>query len=114
MNRALWWLVWCDTRSAARDLRRRALQPVGLFVTVGFVSLIGFFAFLTSGAPSVSQAGVRQLGAPMLVLFMLLGVFSPLGLFFRPAEIDWLFPAPLSRRQLALFNVVIRARTALV
>ena len=114
MNRALWWLVWCDTRSAVRDLRRRALQPVGLFVTVGFVSLIGFFAFLTSGAPSVSQAGVRQFGAPMLVLFMLLGVFSPLGLFFRPAEIDWLFPAPLSRRQLALFNVVIRARTALV
>jgi hypothetical protein len=114
VNRALWWLLRADTRGAARAIGRRARDPLTVVLVLGFLALAVFFAFATRGTSGISPAGARQIGAPILMLVVLRGVFSPHGLFFRPAEIDWLFPAPVSRRSLTLFNIAVRARTAVL
>ena len=51
-------------------------------------------------------------GAPSLMVLVMLGAFSPLGLYFRPADVDWLLTAPLTRAELVIYNVALRARTA--
>lgn len=114
MNRALWWLLWTDTLGAGRSVARRALRPMPILLGAGFLLLAGLLAWATRGQPPIRPAGASQVGAPVLAIVVLLGVFSPHGLFFRPAEIDWLFPAPVSRRSLALFNILVRARTAVL
>jgi hypothetical protein len=114
VNPTLRWLLWADTRGAARAMARRALSPLPLLLALGFLLLAGLFGYATRGTPGISTAGAQQIGAPVLAMVVLLGVFSPHGLFFRPAEIDWLFPAPISRRSLALFNIAVRARTAVL
>jgi hypothetical protein len=114
VSRALLWLLWADTRGGARAFLRRGLRPLPLLLALGFLLLAVLFGYATRNNPGISPAGARQIGAPILALVVLLGVFSPHGLFFRPAEIDWLFPAPVSRRALALFNIAVRARTAVL
>jgi len=114
VTRGLWWLLWRDTIGAGRGIAARTLRPMPILLALGFLLLAGLLAYATRGQPGISLAGARQIGAPVLAMVVLLGVFSPHGLFFRPAEIDWLFPAPVSRRSLALFNILVRARTAVL
>jgi hypothetical protein len=46
------------------------------------------------------------------MMLVMLGAFSPLGLYFRPADVDWLLTAPQTRTALVIYNVALRARTA--
>ena len=113
MSHPLAWLLWRDTRSATLGLLRRLLQPRGAMAAVGLL----FFAVAvgaTTRSSSNFAADLRVFGAPGLTLLVMLGAFSPLGLYFRPADVDWLLTAPLSRRALVLYNVAVRARPALL
>jgi len=107
------WLLWRDTRNASRRLLRRTLQPRGALAVAGLVLFAGAVGFTTQNTENFG-GNVRLFGAPGLTLLVMLGAFSPLGLYFRPPDVHWLLPAPLSRTELVLFNVAIRARPAIL
>jgi hypothetical protein len=57
---------------------------------------------------------VNFYGPPIPMVLLILGAFSPVGLYFRPADVDWLLTAPLTRTELVIYNVALRARMALI
>ena len=46
---------------------------------------------------------------PGMLLFVLLNIFSSIGeraIYFTPSEVDFLFPAPFSRREILLYKIL--------
>src|SRR5262249_22521419 len=51
---------------------------------------------------------VQNVGPLLLAIFSLLSIFTSLAdvaIYFPPAEVDFLFPAPFGRRELLLFKL---------
>lgn len=113
MTHPLVWLLWRDTRNAARGLLQRTARPRGALAVAGLVLFAAAVSFTTSVSGNFG-GNARVFGAPGLTLLVMLGAFSPLGLYFRPADVHWLMTAPLSRRALVLYNVAVRARPAIL
>ncbi|MDB4949677.1 MAG: hypothetical protein JWM27_2326, partial [Gemmatimonadetes bacterium] len=88
-------------RFALRRLRT-ARGAVGAVVTAAFLLLVfgGRLARLWAGAPPAAPEAVLRYGATGMALLALLGVVASRGLAFSPAEVEFLFPAPVSRRDL--------------
>jgi ABC-2 type transport system permease protein len=110
--KALLWLWWRQRWNAlirwARRFRRpreipRALLPV---VAIGLVG----FAMLHSRAEAdlPPEAGAVVLGGVLagLLLFGALGGLSDRGVAFTPAEVDFLFPAPVPSSALVLYHLL--------
>jgi len=57
---------------------------------------------------------LRALGPLAILMMALLATVAGRGLYFRREEIDFLFPAPVSRRDLLLFNVASRLMVQLL
>lgn len=121
MNRGLRFLLWRDlvgrTRAMGRRLRTgrgaAGALGVGLFlVAIGFVRILRWAHPEAAAPPLVAAARVRELGPLVLLALVALNTLSGRGLYFRPAEIGWLFAAPLTRRELVAYNVLVRARLA--
>ncbi len=117
--RALLFLLWRDSLGQGRLLWRRLHHWRSAAAVVFFALLIaGLFVFVATmpPAPDVAAGSEAYRRVAPLVLFalVLLGTLAPRGLYFRPPEVAWLFPAPLRRRDLVLFNVLSRARLALL
>lgn len=121
MNRGLRFLLWRDlvgrTRAMGRRLRTgrgiAGALGVGLFLAaIGFVRILQWADPEAAPPPPVSAAQVRDLGPLVLLVLVALNTLSGRGLYFRPAEVGVLFPAPLTRRELVVFNVLARARLA--
>ena len=116
MSPALRRLLWLETRGQlrlawSRLQTRRGLVIAGAFAFFLVILATGFA--LSPGQASelgVGTAGFRRWSPLGLWALIALGLLSPRGLYFKPAEVAMLFPAPLSRRDLVLFNVVSRAR----
>ncbi|HET6228903.1 MAG TPA: putative ABC exporter domain-containing protein [Longimicrobiaceae bacterium] len=53
-------------------------------------------------------AGVRLYGPAAILALTLVSLSAGRGLYFTPQEVDFLFPAPLGRRALLLYNVLSR------
>lgn len=93
-----------------RALRRRAATPKGLMLTLlGALAFAAFFfAFMARGShatPMEPESLVAAVTLGTLVMF-LSGAFFSTGekiIAFTPAEVDFLFPGPFTRRQLLLF-----------
>ncbi len=113
MSHPLTWLLWCDTRSAARGLLHRVAKPRGALAVAGLV-LFAVAVSFTTRASGDFGGNVRLFGAPGLMILVMLGAFSPLGLYFRPADVHWLITAPISRTSLVLYNIAIRSRPAIL
>ena len=111
MSHPLVWLWWRDTRNVAASLLARVSQPRGALAIAGLVLFAVAVGVTTRSTPGFAQ-NVNVYGAPSLMVLVMLGAFSPLGLYFRPADVDWLLTAPLTRAELVIYNVVLRARTA--
>ena len=105
------WLVWRDSRSAARGWWKRWRTPKGLLASFGLVVFALMIAMGASSSPGIG-GNLYVYGPSALLVLVVLGAFSPVGLYFRPPDVDWLFTAPLSRRELVLYNVAERARVA--
>jgi len=105
------WLLWRDSRNAVVSLLRRLRQPRGA-LALAALALFGAAVGFTTSTSSGFAGSVSVYGAPGLMALVVLGAFSPLGLYFRPADVDWLLTAPLSRTALVVYNVAIRSRTA--
>jgi len=113
VSHPLVWLFLRDTRNAAGGFASRLRRPRGALALAGLALFFAFAGFALRG-PQGAASGVSVYGGPGLMLLLVLGAFSPSGLYFRPAEVHWLLTAPLSRRALVLYNVAVRARTALL
>lgn len=116
MNPGLLYLLRIGPRAKLRGIRRR-MGPVKLaivgVVIAGFVGMV-VLANLASGQRGASAEQVARYGPSILLAFTVLVGFSNRGLYFRPAEVGFLFPAPLSRRELLLYHVVGRAGVAML
>lgn len=116
MNAGLVWLIRRAPGAWVRGVRRKIGGVKGILVAV----VVAFFLVLivaaqiaqwiTDGAAGrrVDPEAVRTFGPPILLAFLLLLDLSGKGIYFRPAEIDFLFPAPLSRRDLLLYQMASR------
>jgi putative ABC exporter len=111
VNHALAWLLWRDTRNVAQSLLARMRQPRGALALAGLALFFAAIGYTTHNTPGFVR-NVSVFGAPSLTAIVMLGAFSPLGLYFRPADVDFLLTAPLTRRALVVYNVALRARTA--
>lgn len=121
MNPGLVWLLRRAPRTFLRGLRRRfrGVKGVLLAIVLGFVllmilapSVIDTFVRERDVAQSAEQA--RRFG-PLIMLTMTgMTLLAPAqrrgGLYFRPAEVGFLFPAPVSRRELLAYHVLSRAQ----
>jgi len=103
-----------------RMLRRRTKSMTLLVLGAGGILfvLVGPQLFLAMQATgeSVTHAVrlTHQWGPAAMTLLALLGISSGMGLVFRPSEIDFLFPAPVSRRELLLYYTLGKLMTVLL
>jgi hypothetical protein len=118
MNAGLLYLFHKGPGALARRARRRFRGVKGLLLLLG----IGVLLTLIIG-PQILSSMIQRDGdatggafegirtwAPAAILLMVLLSMRKGALYFRPAEVQFLFPAPITRRQLLLYNVVSKLR----
>ena len=111
MSHPLAWLCWRDTRNVAASLIARVSQPRGALAIAGLTLFAASVGITTRNVPGFAQ-NVNVYGPLILMVLVVLGAFSPVGLYFRPADVDWLLTAPITRTALVIYNVALRARMA--
>jgi hypothetical protein len=112
VNRALWLLLGLRLKGWLRRYGRNlksakgiALTVVGLVVFVPWV-LTNLLVRLPTGPQHLAE--VRKIGPLILLAYCIFTVLMASGeraISFSPAEVNLLFPAPFSRRQLLAFKI---------
>lgn len=116
MNSGLRLLALRLMRGRLRLIGRRMRTVRGAFAIVATVLfLLGFAALQLWRAmdPGMRAAGpspetLRTLVPAMVTVLALVAAVSERGLYFTPPETGFLFPAPVSRRELLLYNLWTR------
>jgi hypothetical protein len=119
VRRALWWLLWRQWVGPLRSLARKPLDSRGIAVLLMLVFLVAVLAFPRSPDASgmfeqITDDDVRFWAPWALLGLTLLGVLAPRGIHFRPPDVAFLFPAPVTPRELVLYNVLLSARASLL
>ncbi len=115
--RALLFLRFMSLRNLLRSRLRRLRQPKYLLGAIAGAAYFWFFLFRRSGPASMGPAldvmfgeGRAEIGLGLiLTAFILLIWVTPSdqpGLAFTEAEVAFLFPAPLARRQLIHYKLI--------
>lgn len=120
IHSALWMLMRLQVRAALRRMwqltktwKGRFILLVG-FVMFGFWLLGSFVGTRTSGGITTSSLrGFGSLGLASLWFISLVFTRPEGGVVFRPAEVEFLFPAPISRRQLLLYRIICNSLISL-
>ncbi len=112
MNNALWLLIGLQLRGwlrylgrSLRTVRGALLALVGLSVFVLWLLLV----VLTPARSAVPPEQVRLLGPGALVLYCLVNVLlssNERAIYFTPAEVNFLFTGPYSRREVLGYKIV--------
>ena len=116
MNSALLYLLRKQTIGTLRQIRRRfagikgALMAIGIVVVLCFMLVPLLFSSGGSRERAELTAEIRTWGSLGLLVFLVATGMTARTLYFKPAEVDFLFPAPISRRQLVLYNTLGRLR----
>ena len=117
MHPALWKLFALRTRGSIRSIFIRLKTPRGAAMGVFTLLVIGMMlgpnlvvalALGRAGGPIGSERLLDAVPVGML-LFVVLNIVSSIGeraLFFTPSEVDFLFPAPFSRREILLYKIL--------
>jgi hypothetical protein len=115
VNGGLWLLIRLQAWGKVRFFARRARTLRGALSTAAaagfFILVIGhqFYALARSDAfPPADPAALRTWVPVSMLASLLLSAWVGRALAFTPQEIDFLFPAPLSRRELLAYHVVSR------
>jgi hypothetical protein len=69
-----------------------------------------------TGAPAADPEGLRRYGPLFFLLYCLLTIFrlgEQRALYFNPAEVNFLFAGPFTRRQLLVYKMTVQALIAL-
>ena len=120
MNPGLAYLLRMGVVGKFRYVRRRMRGAKGALFTIGAVVVMLFLivpqvAMRFSGRSleraTQSADSIRLWGPAILLAVSILGALSARGVYFKPAEVDFLFPAPVSRRELLLYNVLSKLGT---
>ncbi len=116
MSGALWLLIWLRFRGWWRRLRRNVATLRGaIFVAFGLALTGCWVSSLLFSPATPDPASLEQVRrfAPLVMLgYCLLTVLTSAGdrsLTFSPAEINLLFAAPFTRRQLLGYKIVTAA-----
>ncbi len=122
-NAGLRYLLIRGALAKFRQIRRRFSGPKGAFLALG----IGFLLVIVIVPQMIQyvinrdsprllsiESNVREWVPGALFLGILLLGVSRGALYFRPAEVHFLFAAPIGRRQLLLYNVISRLRLQLL
>jgi hypothetical protein len=99
-------------RLIARRMRT-VRGAVGIGGTVLFLLAFGGMQLWRAADPGMraglpSPETMRRLVPAMVTVLTLIAAVSERGLYFTPPETGFLFPAPVSRRELLLYNLVTR------
>lgn len=122
MLSATLYVIVCSARNRARMRLRRMREPRYLLGAVAGIAYLVFAllmrerAFMARGATSAAPAAASAadfaapyLGGALLALLALVSWVLPFGsglLDFSKAETSFLYPAPISRRQLVLYRLM--------
>ena len=110
MNDALLFLALRLRRNRLRQFARGLRRPKKAIGLLLWIALLGLLVHVQLRARSLSPAGARPETVFALLGFLLLAsVLNGLvqrGLAFLPADVDFLFPGPFSRRSLVLYRVL--------
>jgi hypothetical protein len=109
-------LAWLRLRGLLRRQRRRLRRPSGWLLALAGLAVVGLWIAALLG-PSAHQASfalspqrlevaVRCAGV-VLLLMTVLGAFTHRGLYLPGEEIERLFSAPLSRRDLVRYRLAV-------
>jgi ABC-2 type transport system permease protein len=118
VNAGLLYLMRRGVLGRLRMLRRRlgsVKGALGLLALAGFLALIALPHLLGGGEmravvdPSRVDFSVRTFGPVLFLGTVSLTVFSGRALTFTPSEIDFLFAAPVSRRELLVYAMLSRS-----
>ena len=113
MDRALQLLLVLQGKSLWRRLTRGARTPKGaLFLVVG-IAVFGLWLwpslFAAQVVPRTDPFTVRAVAPVAILAACLLTVLTSGGekaIVFTPAEVDFLFPGPFTRRQILVYRIV--------
>lgn len=118
----LYWLQVCGLlRNGVRRLKTVRGAVTGILALAGLFMVFGqpvLLYFTSSRPPSMAPQGTVVLDALIpvaMLVYCLLSICSSLGeraIHFSASEVDFLFPAPFSRRQLLAYKVVGHASSA--
>ncbi len=122
MNPALPYLLLHRLLGATRRFGRSVSTVRGMTLTLGLVLLLGLilgsplFTTMALGGEEAASGGARRdeillLAPPALLFIALIGIRAG-AFYFKPAEIQFLLPAPIPRTQLLLYNIVSRLQIA--
>ncbi len=112
MDRSLWFLLWLRLQGWGRYIKRSVSTPKGIAVAVGALLLAGgwFTAIVAQWGKAPRDLELTRLYGPLFLFGLcLLNVGLSVKeriLSFSAAEVNLLFTAPLSRRQLLLYKVI--------
>ena len=109
----LWTLLWLNARAVARRATRSMRTPRGIvFGVIGVLLILlwlGGPLLMRGHQPAADPAAVRTVGPIAVALMCLLNVLTSAGeraVSFSPAEVDFLFPGPFTRRQLLAYKLI--------
>ena len=127
MSGALWLLIGLQLRGWSRYLLGRLLTLKGaLLATLGGTFFVLWAASVCFAQAATPRSGleplyVQRAGPGVLLVYCVLNVLlssGERGVYFSPAEVNFLFPAPFGRRSLlgykVVFNVLIGLPSSLV
>jgi hypothetical protein len=113
MPSALWLLIWLNTKAVLCKTGRQLKTVRGIiFFLVGITLLsvwIGPSIFFNRVAPPADPSSAMDTAPTAIFVLCLLNLFVSAGeraVTFSPAEVDFLFPGPFSRRQLLVYKLV--------
>ena len=111
MHSSLWLLLRLSFTARLRKLGRLTKTWKGRFAIVGMLCMLGFWIFglsVGAGFGKIAPETIRSGGALTLAMMVIVNVLfgGGDGIAFKPAEIEFLFPAPIPRRQLLLFRII--------
>jgi hypothetical protein len=112
MPLALWTLIWLNFRAVLRKTFRQLRTVRGfLFFIVGLsvaFMWIGPSLFLNLRLHPQTSSTVMTTAPAMILMVSVLNLLSSAGeraVTFTPAEVDFLFPGPFTRRQLLIYKL---------
>lgn len=113
MPRALWLLIALQYRGWLRSVQRGAGSVRGILVLIFSISLMILWLvslfFNTASSQSLDSETVERIGPAALLFICIMNVLFSTGertITFRPAEVDFLFPGPFTRRQVLMYKLV--------
>jgi hypothetical protein len=118
MNAALWKLYRLRVRGSFRSMARKVKSVRGALLLVFTLLIFGMMlgpnllmAFNLHRSGVIGQGGesFRELITVVMFLYVVLTIVTSLGeraIYFSPSDVDMLFPAPFSRRQILLYKII--------